>query len=295
MSVQPFRVVLRRCLGERWYGHLAARRAQAQSVLAAVKSNVHAWKVARAKKKMDSLLEDPDVSRFYMAQSIPYLFDVKAEKRRMFDSLWKGYRNPVTHLRDPIRLVQFMALLDIANAAPDGDYLEIWTLRGESAKVIYKLMDPSRTLYCIDTFEGFVESDLQVEKTVNPASTWQVGNFLETSPEYVSRYVGDGVPPSNFKAIKGWFPQAYAGLEDRLWRFVHLDMDLYEPTRIAVEMLWPRLVPGGVMVFHDYDNLSFPGVKIAVDNFFGKLGLRTLPMGDLWGSAMIAKPRPDAS
>ncbi len=34
-------------------------------------------------------------------------------------------------------------------------------------------------------------------------------------------------------------------------------------------------------VFHDYDNLSFPGVKIAVDNFLDKLGLKVLPMGDL--------------
>jgi hypothetical protein len=295
MDAQPLRAVLRRYLGERMYGRLASGRAQVRNAFATVKANVHAWKVARAKKKMDAFLEDPNISRFYMAQSIPYLFEVKTEKRRVFDGLWAGYRNPVTHLRDPIRLVQFMALLDIANAAPDGDYLEIGTHRGESAKLIYKLMDPSRTLYCIDTFEGFVESDLQAEKTVNPASTWQVGNFLETSPEYVASYVGDGIPPANFKAIKGWFPQAYAGLEERRWRFIHLDMDLYEPTRIAMDMLWPRLVPGGVMVFHDYDNLSFPGVKIVVDNFFGKLGLRTLPMGDLWGSVMIVKPRSDAS
>lgn len=294
MDAQFLRSGLRRCLGARWYGHLAMRRAQLRDVFAAIKSNVHARKVARVKRNMDSFLEEPSVNRFYMAQSIPYLLDVKVEKRRVFDGLWAGYRNPITHLRDPVRLVQLMALLDIANAAPEGDYLEIGTHRGESAKVIYKLMDPSRTMYCIDTFEGFVESDLHAEKTVNPASTWQVGNFIETSPEYVSRYVGDGLPPANFRAIKGWFPQAYAGLEDCLWRFVHLDMDLYEPTRIAMEMLWPRLVPGGVMVFHDYDNVSFPGVKISVDNFLDKLGLKALPMGDLWGSAMIVKPRSDA-
>lgn len=295
MSAQLLRAVLRRSLGEQLYSRLATRKAQLRHAIAAVKSKAHAWTVARAKGKMDSLLEVQTISRFYMAQSIPYLLDVKTEKRRMFDNLWKGYRNPITHLRDPMRLIQFMALLDIANAAPEGDYLEIGTHRGESAKLIYKLMDPSRTLYCIDTFEGFVESDLAVEKTVNSSCTWHVGNFLETSPEYVCNYVGDGVPPSNFRAIKGWFPQAYAGLEDRRWRFVHLDMDLYEPTRVALEMLWPQLVPGGVMVFHDYDNLSFPGVKIAVDRFLDRLGLKALPMGDLWGSAMIVKPRPIVS
>jgi O-methyltransferase len=214
------------------------------------------------------------------------------EKRQIFDNLWNGYRNPATHLRDPIRLIQFMALLDIANAAQEGDYLEIGTHRGESAKVIYKLMDPSRTLFCIDTFEGFVDSDLVAEKYINPAITWQPGNFLDTSPEYVATYVGDGTPPPNFKPIKGWFPESYQGLEDRNWRFIHLDMDLYEPTKIGLEILWPQLVPGGVMVFHDFDNLSFPGVKIAVNDFFSRLGLTVLPMGDLWGSTMIVKPRP---
>ena len=106
-----------------------------------------------------------------------------------------------------------------------------------------------------------------------------------------AQYVGDGTPPANFKPIKGWFPDAYNGLEDRRWRFIHLDMDLYEPTRIGLEMLWPQLVPGGVMVFHDFDNLSFPGVKTAVNTFFSRLGLTVLPMGDLWGSTMIVKPR----
>lgn len=37
----------------------------------------------------------------------------------------------------------------------------------------------------------------------------------------------------------------------------------------------------------DCDNFSFPGLKIAVDNFSDKLGLKALPVGDLWGSAMI--------
>ena len=40
---------------------------------------------------------------------------------------------------------------------------------------------------------------------------------------------------------------------------------------------------------------SFSCVKIAIDNFFDKLGLKALPVGDLWGSAMIVKPRPIVS
>jgi predicted O-methyltransferase YrrM len=279
-EVQSLKRAVRNWIGEELYGQLAAIKAKHQ-----------ARARERAKKKLEAF-EDSDVRKFYMPQSIPHMFNTVPEKRRIFDALWKDYHGPLTDLRDPVRLVQFMSLLEIANAAPEGDYLEIGTHRGQSAKVIFTLMDPTRTLFCIDTFDGFVERDLAVERRINPSCTWRVGNFLETSCEYVGTYVGDGMTPSNFKPIKGWFPSAYEGLEDRRWRFIHLDVDLYEPTRVALEMLWPKLVPGGVMVFHDYENSGFPGVKLAVDTFFSALGLTPLHMGDLWGSAMMVKPRP---
>jgi O-methyltransferase len=247
--------------------------------------------IANGKSRVDATFNDPDVAKLYMAQSIPYLLDVVGEKRKQFDAMWAVYRNPATHLRDPVRLVQFMNLMDIANAAPAGDYLEIGVHRGESARVMYTLMDKTRELFLLDTYEGFVAQDLEAEKQVVPGHTWTVGNFLDTSPEFVARYVGDGTPPANVHTVKGWFPESFKGLEDRSWRFIHLDMDLYEPTRAGLEILWPRVVPGGVMVFHDYENLSFPGVKKAVDDYFDRHGLHILHVGDLWGSAMIVKPK----
>ncbi len=33
---------------------------------------------------------------------------------------------------------------------------------------------------------------------------------------------------------------------------LHVDVDLYEPSLVVLEHLWPRLVPGGVLVLDDY-------------------------------------------
>ena len=33
---------------------------------------------------------------------------------------------------------------------------------------------------------------------------------------------------------------------------MHVDCDLYQPTRVAIETLWPRVVRGGVVIFDDY-------------------------------------------
>lgn len=47
---------------------------------------------------------------------------------------------------------------------------------------------------------------------------------------------------------------------------LRLDTDWYESTKIELEVLWPRLVPGGVLVLDDYD--YWEGSKKAVDEYF---------------------------
>ena len=46
---------------------------------------------------------------------------------------------------------------------------------------------------------------------------------------------------------------------------LHLDMDVYEPTKIALENLWSRVVRGGVVVIDDYNSVG--GATRAVDEF----------------------------
>ena len=47
---------------------------------------------------------------------------------------------------------------------------------------------------------------------------------------------------------------------------LRLDTDFYESLKISLEILYPRLVSGGVLIIDDYGH--FKGAKIAVDNFF---------------------------
>lgn len=64
---------------------------------------------------------------------------------------------------------------------------------------------------------------------------------------------------------KGWIPEVLAELPDGRWSLVHVDVDLYEPTRACLEYFVPRLVPGGVIVCDDYGSLMFPGAARAWD------------------------------
>jgi hypothetical protein len=68
----------------------------------------------------------------------------------------------------------------------------------------------------------------------------------------------------------GWIPAAFPQDAQR-YRFVHIDVDLYQPTKDSLEYFWPRLVPGGLMVCDDY---NWPGGKRAVEAFCAAHGLR---------------------
>jgi predicted O-methyltransferase YrrM len=63
---------------------------------------------------------------------------------------------------------------------------------------------------------------------------------------------------------------------------LHCDLDAYEPTLATLQAAWPRIVPGGVVVFDEYAVGPW-GEADAADQFFSKLSqpprLRTLTTG----------------
>ena len=109
---------------------------------------------------------DPTAMANYLMQSVPHWFEAVVEDRQMFDQLWDQYSAVHGKPWDPIRIVQFMHLMKVANAAPAGEYGEFGSHKGFMTRVIYKLMDPAHTLYSFDTFEGFAKADIEVEKQI---------------------------------------------------------------------------------------------------------------------------------
>ena len=151
-----------------------------------------------------------------------------------------------------------------AIAAP-GVLAECGTFRGGSAKLISKAIDYRKTLHVFDTFEGI------------PASQYRPGDHtpgdFTCSEQDVRAYLGDC---PNVAFHKGLVP----GSLERYWQtrfcFVHLDMDLYEPTLSALEFFWPRLPPGGVIVLVD-DWQYLDSVTEAIEEFSRQTGVGLIP------------------
>jgi hypothetical protein len=67
------------------------------------------------------------------------------------------------------------------------------------------------------------------------------------------------------------FLEANPGLRISL---LHFDFDLYEPTRFALDLLYPMVLKGGVVCFDEYGLIPWAGESNAVDEYLDKLPVR---------------------
>ena len=142
----------------------------------------------------------------------------------------------------------------------DGIVAEAGVYKGGSARLIATAF-ANKPVHLFDSFEGMLEDDEA------PSGVHKKGHFSETSLEEVKNYLKD-LPNCIFH--KGWFPETANFLNDETFCFVHLDMDFYQSTKHGIDIFWPRLNKGGVMILDDWEWYACPGVKQAALEFFNE-------------------------
>jgi hypothetical protein len=60
---------------------------------------------------------------------------------------------------------------------------------------------------------------------------------------------------------------------------VHVDVDLYEPTKESIGYFWPKIVSGGVLICDDYGSHKTEGSRKAVNDAFENHNIFELPTG----------------
>lgn len=140
-----------------------------------------------------------------------------------------------------------------------GCFLECGVYVGGTALFIAQLMEGSgKMLHLFDTFTGMPKT--------NPERDWHLeGEFADAPIEQVVETVGH---KDDVTFHKGLIPETFAGLEDARIAFAHIDTDIYRSTLDCCEFVYPRLVPGGVIVFDDYGQVSCDGARQAIDEYF---------------------------
>lgn len=164
----------------------------------------------------------------------------------------------------------------------EGNIAEVGVYKGNFAMKL-NLLFPDKTLYLFDTFEGFVTKDIDLEKSKNFSTGEQ--DFSDTNIEIVLNKM-----PFKNKCIvkKGYFPESAFGLED-IFCFVSLDPDLYKPIYDGLEFFYPKLVNGGYIFVHDFNNEGYKGARQAVIDFCNKFNVGFTPIPDNSGTVIITK------
>lgn len=187
--------------------------------------------------------------------------------------------------QDPARYCALgLAIRRIIKEDIQGAFAEVGVFLGASSKVIHGLA-PDRPLFLFDTFEGFPEKDIKGWESQCDVH-WAPGTF-SSSVDRVKKNLGD---TRNVHFRKGYFPDTAKGLEDEKFAFVHLDVDLYNPTLAGLEFFYPRMPRGGYIFVHDYNNPeSNRGVSQAVELFFKDKIESVIELPDAGGSVVVRK------
>ncbi|MCX6281610.1 MAG: class I SAM-dependent methyltransferase [Bacteroidetes bacterium] len=206
---------------------------------------------------------------FAMILFIRYLWDIifnpdyepAAWKEAKKEGRLTGLRKVEKQYKDKVRFFNFWFQVErLRKEQVAGAMAELGVYQGESARILHYL-DPARKLYLFDTFEGFKNQDLAIEKGV--AATYTSNNFADTSINKVLRFIGGN---GNISVQQGYFPASALKLVHEKFALVNIDVDLYNPTKAGLEFFYPRLCPGGIILVHDY-NFKWEGVIRAVDEF----------------------------
>ena len=177
------------------------------------------------------------------------------------------------------RLFKIYELLIFSNKV-EGDIIEFGCYKGSSALIILetlKTLNSSKNLFLYDSFDGL--SDISdKDKKDNYSSYYKKGDFqssLSTLNKNLEKY------DKKYTVLKGTLPNDTNIIPKSKYSFIHIDLDIYLPTKTSIQETFDQLNPGGIVLFDDYGCNETPGAKIAIDEFVKekKLSLITLSYG----------------
>lgn len=181
-----------------------------------------------------------------------------------------------------------------------GDFVECGVWRGGhgliAADVFSRLSKPAK-IFLFDTFAGMTapgEADVKAA-TGKPAraryqrsQTGGRSSWCYASLDDVLRNFREaGLLSDYVRPVKGDVLETLR-VEDNLPKKIsvlRLDTDWYESTSLELEVLWPRLESGGILMVDDYGHWG--GARKAVDEFFASRGRPFLHYIDYTGRLAI--------
>jgi O-methyltransferase len=155
-----------------------------------------------------------------------------------------------------------------------GDFVELGVFRGHTTRFVADYLnfgEWAKTWWLYDTFEGIPTDQLD--------DGWEQAN----QKAYVGTYSFDEVRErfaayANIKVIQGRVPEILAEGSPEQIAFLHIDLNNTTAEIAALEALFDRISPGGIIIFDDYCWVAAARQHMAEKAWFAERGLHILPL-----------------
>lgn len=148
-----------------------------------------------------------------------------------------------------------------------GDIVEFGCYVGTTSVHIQPLaLAAHKTFHVYDSFEGLPQKAAQDE---SPAGTDFIKGELSASKKtFITNFKKHNLPLPVIH--KGWFSDLAARDLPGHISFAFLDGDFYESILDSLRLVWPRLDKSGLVLVHDYQRVTLPGVERAIRQFLSE-------------------------
>jgi hypothetical protein len=146
-----------------------------------------------------------------------------------------------------------------------------------AALQLQELDAATREIWLYDTFTGMTEPTREDKEAATGITAQQL---LESTPldngnnvwcradenDVKANMNSTGYPVELIRFVKGDVSQTLKDQAPEKIALLRLDTDWYASTKVELEVLYERLVPGGICILDDYGH--WEGARRAVDDFF---------------------------
>lgn len=180
-----------------------------------------------------------------------------------------------------------LACRHVVQRGIEGDFVECGVWRGGNSLIaasVFRNEEPARKVYLFDTFAGMTPPEANDRELMSgkPAkekhealergshNEWCYASLEDVRGIFATRGFGD----DRVSFVMGDVRETLLEKENLPEKIsvLRLDTDWYESTMLELEILYPRLVKGGILIVDDYGHWT--GSKEAVDKYFAGLGER---------------------
>lgn len=189
-----------------------------------------------------------------------------------------------------INVTRFLAHYELYKMIADtpGSILECGVYQGNSFFSFHKFLeifhpgDRIRHIIGFDDFKGLRLTDEDGPEYANRSKKdggWNAEYFKKSFSELLTIHQNDQFVPASkrcffidgdiLKTVPKYVDEN-PGLRISL---LHLDVDLFKPTKVALDYFYDRVVPGGLIVLDEYAMMEWGGESTALEVFFKERNL----------------------